>query len=179
LKTIEKLGVDVGKVIIDGIHNDNTDTSFFSDNYLSTTAVDGVFEALRTLVDSRFGENVFIVSRCRSKVEQKTRAWFEHHRFYERTGISEANVHFCRTRPEKAPICEGLGITHFVDDNPEVMLFLKDIVPHLYLFNSDPRAVFFAEHSLRGKVTCVGNWKDVLLQLPSSKEARAVGGASS
>ncbi|MBA3679436.1 hypothetical protein H0W80_04625, partial [Candidatus Saccharibacteria bacterium] len=50
---IPVLGVDVGGVIIDRV-NDNTDTSFFGDNYLSTTAVSDVFEALAELVQARF-----------------------------------------------------------------------------------------------------------------------------
>ena len=36
----EKLGVDIGGVIIDRA-NDRTDTSFFGGNYLETTAVPG------------------------------------------------------------------------------------------------------------------------------------------
>lgn len=167
MKITEKLGVDVGKVIIDGTWNDGADISFFGDNHLKTTPVEGVFDALRTLVNSRFGENVFVVSKCGARVEGKTREWLAHHRFYERTGVLETNVHFCRRRPEEAPVCEGLGITHFVDDNAEVMLYLKGTVSNLYLFNSDPRAVFFAKHSFRGKLTCVGNWGDVLCQLAS------------
>ncbi|MGD1003545.1 MAG: hypothetical protein ABR884_03165 [Minisyncoccia bacterium] len=75
----EKLGVDVGGVIIDSVKNDGTDTSFLTDHYLSTTAVDGAFDALRLLVDERFGEDVFIVSKCGPLVEKKTREWFVHH----------------------------------------------------------------------------------------------------
>lgn len=57
----EVLGVDFGGVITDKA-NDGTDTSFLTGNYLATTAVEGVFEALRLLVQKRFGSRVYIVS---------------------------------------------------------------------------------------------------------------------
>jgi hypothetical protein len=44
-------------------------------------------------------------------------------------------VHFCRTRPEKGPIAADLGLTHFVDDNPEVLGFLTTVA-HRYLFRT-------------------------------------------
>ncbi len=67
----EVLGVDIGGVIIDRI-NDRTDTSFFSENYLQTTAVPGVVESLRRLVEKRLGEDVYLVSKCGPKVEAKS-----------------------------------------------------------------------------------------------------------
>lgn len=46
---MDTLGVDIGGVIINRV-NDDTDTSFFGDNYLATTATPGVFWALAQLV---------------------------------------------------------------------------------------------------------------------------------
>ena len=62
----EALGIDVGGVIISRTKG-RADTSFFGDNYLQTSAVIGVFEALRRLVDERFGAQVWIVSECSEK----------------------------------------------------------------------------------------------------------------
>ncbi len=131
------IGVDVGGVITDILKNDGTDTSFLSDNYLQTTAVPDSFESLKKLNSdlSYFPRLVRIVSKAEPKTEQKTRDWFNHHGFYDITGISPENVYFCRERKDKAPICERLKITHFVDDNVEVMSHLRNIVPNKYLFN--------------------------------------------
>lgn len=126
------LGLDVGGVIIDRA-NDDTDTSFFGDHYLQTTAVAGVFEAVRRLVDERFGDRVHVISKCGAVVERKTREWLAHHGFFERTGVSEANLHFVRRRRDKGPVCTRLGIEHFVDDHVAVLAAL-DTVPHRYLF---------------------------------------------
>ncbi len=163
----EKLGVDVGGVIIDAVRNDNTDTSFLSDNYLTTTAVPDAFNSLRHLVGSRFHENVFVVSKCGPVVEDKTRRWFTHHHFHERTGILEGHIRFCRKRPDKEPICKSIGITHFVDDRIDVLLYLSGTVPHLYLFNPEPQAIEYAHQ--RGIIPVTG-WKEVLSALANTKE---------
>lgn len=65
--TTNILGVDIGGVIIDRINN-GTDTSFFTENYLQTTAVPGVFDALQQLMNRKFGENIYLVSKCGKEV---------------------------------------------------------------------------------------------------------------
>jgi hypothetical protein len=126
------LGVDVGGVIIQRVRGD-ADTSFFSSGYLNTPAVAGCVDALRALVESPFADNVHIVSKCGTRVADKTLEWFEHHDFYRLTGIKADHVHFTPTREGKAPICERFGVSHFVDDRLDVLLHLKT-VPRRYLF---------------------------------------------
>ncbi len=161
------LGVDIGGVIIDGGKNDGTDTSFFSDNYLRTTAVPGVFDALRELAEKRFGDKIFLVSKCGQKVQNKTLHWLDHHRFYEITGIRPSNVWFCRERRDKAGICKHLGVTHFVDDRLEVLSYLAS-VSTLYLFQPDPQEVEkFA--SVLSRVRQVQSWEEILkMELPGN-----------
>lgn len=160
---MEALGVDVGGVIIDKTLNDNTDTSFFSDNYLKTTAVLDVFNVLKQLVSKRFDDQVFIVSKCGESVEEKTRHWLRHHNFYERTGILPRNVRFCRTRPGKAPICSGLGITHFVDDKLEVLGYLTT-VPNQFLLQGEPEEILrFGTHVKQ--VHQVDSWQQIAEKL--------------
>jgi hypothetical protein len=156
---IEKLGVDVGGVIIDRI-NDNTDTSFFSDNYLATTAVPGAFEALARLSAEQFDSRVFLVSKCGPRVEAKTREWLAHHDFHGRTGIAADRLHFCRQRRDKAGICETLGITHFVDDRLEVLGYLTS-VPNRYLFQPNLRELQRHKRHL-SRVHRVESWQEVL-----------------
>ncbi len=127
------LGVDVGGVIIDRVH-DGADTSFMGDNFLRTTAVPGVFEALSALVREQFGDAVFVVSKCGPRVQAKTLAWLDHHRFHVRTGVRDDHVRFCRRRADKAVIARALGLSHFVDDRLDVLEPMVGAVQHLYLF---------------------------------------------
>lgn len=134
------LGIDIGGVIIDRI-NDGTDTSFFGDNYLKTTAVPDAFESIAKLAKDHFKNKVFLVSKCGEGIRRKTLEWLAHHRFYGTTGVPQQNVHFCYGRNEKADICRRLEITHFVDDKLEVLGYLIDFVKNLYLFNPQEKEV--------------------------------------
>ncbi len=158
----ETFGVDIGGVIIDR-KNDGTDTSFFTDNYLRTTAVPGVFHALRQLVEKRFGDKVFLVSKCGRGVQSKTLHWLAYNSFYDLTGIGRDQVHFFRKRHEKASICEKLGITHFVDDRLEVLGNLTT-VGTLYLFQPRPDEVRRFRHFLN-RVRQVDSWQEITKEL--------------
>ena len=153
------IGVDIGGVIIDRA-NDNTDTSFFSGNYLKTTATKGVFEALRDLVEKKFGENVYIVSKCGKNIQGKTLEWLNHHNFYTITGIRPEAVHFCLERHQKAGICEKLGITHFIDDRLEILGSLST-VNTLYLFQPREEEILKNLRHLH-RVKKVNSWEEVL-----------------
>ena len=138
----EKLGIDIGGVIIDRV-NDKKDTSFFGDNYLNTTPVPGAFEAIKRLVDERFHENVYLVSKCGPEVEGKTKKWLEHHQFFERTGVRRENVFFVRDRRDKAVVCADKGVTHFIDDKLEVLGWVGKVktMKRKYLFRPRKREI--------------------------------------
>ncbi|HUT48414.1 MAG TPA: hypothetical protein VM325_03680 [Alphaproteobacteria bacterium] len=160
--TIEALGVDIGGVVMDRI-NDHTDTSFFSDRYLETTATPGVIEALARLVAERFGTSVHLVSKCGPNTERKTREWLAHHDVYKCTGIPEDNLHFCRRRREKAPIAKALVLTHFVDDRLEILGSLKT-VPNRFLFKPVEAEVTRYKRHL-GMVIRVESWAEIVALL--------------
>lgn len=128
----DTLGLDIGGVIIDRA-NDGTDTSFFGDRFLDTAPVPGALAAIAELAARRFGRRRLLVSKCGPRTEARTRRWLAHRRFFAATGVPEANLHFCRERHEKAPICARLGITHFVDDRCSVLEHLGR-VPFRFLF---------------------------------------------
>ena len=160
--TQEGIGIDVGGVIMDRA-NDDTDTSFFSDNYLRTTTAPGAIEAIARLVAERFKDRSFVVSKCGARIEAKTRSWMAHHRFHERTGIPPERLRFCRTREEKGPICAELGLTHFVDDRLEVLGYLAT-VPHRYLFN--PGEAEVERHRIHlPRVRRVRAWDEIVRDL--------------
>ncbi|KOX10556.1 hypothetical protein ADK66_09125 [Micromonospora sp. NRRL B-16802] len=153
---MRRLGVDIGGVLIEPADED-ADTSFFGANYLRTPAVDGAFDALAALGPA-FDE-VHLVSKCGATTEQRTRDWLAHHGFPARTGIPVDRVHFCRTRPAKAPIAQRLGLTHFVDDRLEVLGYLES-VPHRYLFRPRPAEVD-AHAALLPLVHQVRSWPEL------------------
>lgn len=158
------MGVDVGGVIIDR-QNDQTDTSFFGPSYLETTPVPGVFEALNEL--RKGGYLIHVVSKCGANTQRRTLKWLKHHNFYQRTGTLPENLHFCRTRPEKAPICRRLGATHFVDDRLDVLDYLND-VPNLFLFQPNPSDEQRFQASPQ-RARLVWKWEEVLAGLDCFK----------
>lgn len=133
---MNRLGIDIGRVIIAGGAGAG-DTSFFSGDtaaMLRTPAVPDAFEAIARLVPL-FGDT-WLVSKCGPRVQRRSREWLLHHRFFERTGIPPEQVRFCLRRPDKAVHCADLGITHFVDDKPDVIAAITPVVPHRYLFKN-------------------------------------------
>lgn len=126
------LGVDVGGVIIDSVSEDPV----VGDRFGAAAQVAGAFEAIARLVEGRFGDRVWLVSRCSEDAEPRIRDWPERRDFFGATGVARDQVRFCRRRSDKAEICGALGVTHFVDDRLEVLSHLVGKVRHLYLFHS-------------------------------------------
>ena len=129
------LGIDIGRVII-APGDDDADTSFLRgslEDALRTPPNAGMFDAVPELV-RRFEGRAWLISKCGPKIQDKTRRWLDHHRFFERTGISPDHLRFCLRRPQKADHCRELGITHFIDDRVDVLEALSGIVPRRYLF---------------------------------------------
>lgn len=156
------LGIDVGGVIIDRA-NDNTDTSFFSGNYLQSRPVEGAIGAISRLVRERFNGQAYIVSKCGSKTEAKTKHWLKFHNVYDICGIKEENAFFCRHRPEKAPFCAEKKITHFIDDRMSVLKHMTT-VPHKILFQPTKEELAECPDLLK-EVTIVNSWEEVLKHL--------------
>ncbi|TYC02355.1 hypothetical protein FXF53_09840 [Micromonospora sp. WP24] len=160
---MRRLGVDIGGVIIQP-SDDDADTSFFGDHYLRTPQVTGAFDALAALAGG-FDE-VHLVSKCGEDTQRRTVEWLAHHEFHSRTRIPVRRVHFCRTRPAKAPIARRLGLTHFVDDKLEVLSYL-DSVPHRFLFRPRPAEVAAHVAHLPG-VHRVEGWPELVTALRGS-----------
>src|SRR5690606_31215811 len=84
-------------------------------------------------------ENVFIVSKVGKGWEADTKNWIDTH-ILRKTDFREQHVFFCAQRSEKAPICQDLELTYFVDNRMDVLLHLP-FIPHLYLFQPSPSEV--------------------------------------
>jgi hypothetical protein len=139
-----RLGIDIGKVIIDGpAHPGGGDTAFFRGDeaaLLATPEVDDAVRVIERLVRV-FGGQVWLVSKCGPVVQARTLRWLDGHDFYRRTGLSRENVRFCRTRPDKRIHCEELSLTHFVDDHPEVHEAIRGTVDRQYFFGRQSQPV--------------------------------------
>jgi hypothetical protein len=153
-----RLGVDIGRVIVAG---DGPDTSFLNapdDEALRAPAMPGAVEALSRLRE-RFQGRVWLVSKCGPRIQQRTRAWLAHHRFFEVTGIDPTHLKFCLRRAEKAPICARLGITCFVDDRLDVLVAMARIVETRLLFGATSSPVAGIEPVPTWEVARVRIWR--------------------
>lgn len=138
---MERLGIDIGRVIIGPVIGGRADTSFLSggmDRALQTPAAEGALEAIAVLV-RRFAGRVWLVSKCGARVERKSRRWLDHCDFYGRTGLPRDQLEFCLERRDKAPIARTLGLTHFIDDHLDVLRPMRRDVAHLFLFGEQAR----------------------------------------
>jgi hypothetical protein len=156
------LGVDVGNVIID--HRpimDTTDEALWNKKYSSVPASDGVFEYLRELNEGKFKGNIYLVSKLKVEHDERTLAWLKDNNFFEKTGIEPSHLYFVRERKDKDDVCRKLGITHFIDDRLEILGYMIDSTPNLYLFDPDEEEVQEFKHFLPN-VTKVKNWKELI-----------------
>lgn len=126
------IGIDIGKVIIGGA-SEQPDTSFFSDDFLATPPVHESFESIQQLAQEF---DVWIISKCGQKIQDRSLAWLAAYNFFETTGVNPEQVIFCRQRKEKAPIAESLGLRVFIDDREDIISSMKNIVEHPILFTS-------------------------------------------
>ncbi len=139
-----RLGIDIGRVIIDGsAHPAGGDTAFFAGDeatMLATPEVPGAVDAIARLVP-RFQGRVWLISKCGPHVQARTERWLRAHCFFLRTGLPPEQVRFCRSRPDKRLHCDELRLTHFVDDHPQVHAAIRGSVAHQYFFGAQRRPV--------------------------------------
>jgi hypothetical protein len=132
------LGIDFGGVIHGVTYRPDGPDTFLEgtlDEALATPAMPGALEALARL-NKLFDARVWVVSKCGPRVQSRTEQWLDHNNFFTQTGIERSHVSFCRQRPDKAPRCAELGITHFVDDRADILESMVGIVEHLFMFAS-------------------------------------------
>jgi hypothetical protein len=137
------------------------------DRYLERPFVPGAVESVRRLVAELFGENVWIVSTCRLAAEPRMLHLLDHHNFWHVTGVRRDHMLFCREHGGKAPVCERLGITHFVDDRFEVLSAMSTVL-HRFVFQ--PRLEQESEKPflhLASQMRVVQSWDKIIKELLS------------
>ena len=123
------IGIDIGGVIIGG--SGDTDTSFFTDNFLATPEIEGAWKALDDL--DMAGHELHIISKCWHTVEGKSLRWLEQYRFEM---IPLHRTHFVRERHLKAPMALALQLDVFIDDRADIIDSMEGVVKHPILFTS-------------------------------------------
>jgi tRNA(Leu) C34 or U34 (ribose-2'-O)-methylase TrmL len=138
-----RLGIDIGRVIIDGSSGPNGDTAFFGSDENAVLATPEVPDAIPTVdrLVSAFGGRVWLVSKCGPRIQARTLRWLDAHDFYARTGLPRNQIRFCRARAQKRDHCMDLSLTHFVDDRADVHAAIRDVVDHRYLFGPQPKGI--------------------------------------
>lgn len=143
----EIIGFDLGKTIV-SICDGKDKTPF-----------PGVFRVIKRLIGERFGDRSYIVSKVTPEQQKRAEAWLAREGFHELTGLPADHVIFCAERRDKGPICRRLGITHFIDDRPEVLAHME-FVPHRFLFRGDPADREKFKEQLKN-VTDINEWHEV------------------
>lgn len=141
--TEPRLGIDIGRVIIDGPSHPGGDTAFLHGDeaiMLATPEMPGCAAAIAQLT-ALFEGRVWLVSKCGPRIQARTLRWLAAHDFWARTGMSSDQARFCLKRHEKRVHCEELGLTHFVDDHPEVHAAIRGTVEFQYFFGPQRRPV--------------------------------------
>jgi hypothetical protein len=139
-----RLGIDIGRVVIDGpAHVGAADTAFFTGDEAVMLATPEVLDAVAaiTRLMKRFDGRVWLVSKCGLRIRARTRRWLDAHDFYRRTGLPPEHLRFCLTRRDKRVHCQQLGLTHFIDDHPDVHAAIRGTVDHQYFFGPQRRPV--------------------------------------
>lgn len=158
------LGIDIGNVIIDHRLVDKDDKELYENHYSTIPATEGVFDAVRELNENEFHGNIFLISKCTLWAQGKILDWLKDNDFYAKTGVKPENVFFCRERHEKDKICKDNGITHFIDDRLEVLSYMVETAPHLFLYRPDQSEVHEYRQFLPN-VTRVESWAEILKKI--------------
>ncbi len=163
------LGVDIGEVLIAQSFHDPA-LSFRGENYLNSPEMPDAFRVLRRLRDERFGDSIFLITRCHRKLRDKRVEWLDHHKFFERTGLPRILPHYCWNPYNKSHVCHDLGMTHFIDNEPAELIHLEDLIPNLILFHPKVEHVAAYERFVRTATTRVETWNAIEVVLLPPKE---------
>lgn len=183
IKEASKWGVDFGNVLIQNLDQEARKqvSALFSCGRMChpidrvdeldvilvahSCMVSGALEGLKTLIERRGAEHVWIVS-CAKELERfVNRRLIAVHKIREVTGLREDHIFFVDKREGKAGICRNLGIEAHIDDRGEVLSHLVNIVPNLIWFSPTERDVREWSTVLPTTTLRVNGWDELIPQL--------------
>ena len=139
-----KIGIDFGKTI--GVVE-------------SDRPVENSFGIIRQWV-TRYGpDNVFVVSKARTKMRRKILNWLSRHSFVQETGIKAGNILFCDSYEDKRTIVEQHNIDVFIDDNVHVVRVLSacDQIKKIIWLNAEANLKDIGK-PFRRKIVLASEW---------------------
>ncbi len=88
---------------------------------------DDAIETIKLLMVYYFGKRVFIISKVTPEQRLRAEHFLKTSTFLTEIGLTCPHVLFCMERGDKAVLARHLGITHFIDDRPEVLAAMNDL----------------------------------------------------
>ena len=161
---MDKIGIDLGNVIIDHIVFGTTTEYFFSGDYNLIPAVKDSLFSLAQLNQNRFRDNVFVIYNATDIADTKIISWLESHYFFSTTGIEVNKIIRIKDGRDKLSTCIENEINYFVDDRLEVLGILYPHVKNLFLLGGQSEEMLKYQDSIK-KVRVVLDWNNLLKQL--------------
>lgn len=161
---MEKIGIDLGNVIIDHVGFGTTTEYFISGDYNLIPPVKDSLFALSQLNKDRFKDNVFVIYNATDIADNKIISWLDSHNFFYITGIEVNKVIRSKKGRDKLSACIENAINYFVDDRLEVLGNLYPHVQNLFLLGGQSEEILRFQESIK-KVKVVSDWNSLLKQL--------------
>lgn len=152
--------INNNEYIVDGSRNSLLNPKQDARGFLRVKPFKGCLETFRWLHEH--DRKSIIVSRVVLKqwVVNRVILHLDHSGFC--TFVPLERVFFCKTYEQKASICEGQGVTHFVDNHLPVLVPMIGKIPNLYLFRPPPDMYATLWHHVEsGRVTVVKSWGEI------------------
>jgi hypothetical protein len=113
---------------------------------------DEAITSIRLVVEKFGSENVYIISKAKSKWIDINRIRLKNRDFYRLTGAIEKNTYFVDNYEDKEKMCNKLGITYMVDDSIKVMKYLTKTFGWLFTKK---------DTVLLNNIVIINNWKNL------------------
>ena len=106
--------------------------------------------SIRLVVEKYGVDNVYIISKAKSKWIDINRVRLRDCDFYERTGMVKKNTYFVDEYEDKEKMCKKLEITYMIDDSIKVMRHLTNTLGWLF----SPKETVLLDNTIR-----ISSWK--------------------
>lgn len=113
---------------------------------------DEAITSIRLVVEKFGSENVYIISKAKSKWIDINRTRLKNRDFYRLTGTMEKNTYFVDNYEYKEKMCNKLGITYMIDDSIKVMKYLTKTFGWLFTKK---------DTVLLNNIAIINNWKNL------------------
>lgn len=152
---ITKIGVDISGVLANDklLHMKTRDHSIF-------TVMEDALDVVGKIVNRYGAENIFIISRVQTyQLAFIVGIWMETHQFLQKTKIPLDNVYICTQHKEKAKIAKELGITHMIDNCPQVLSYFPENTKLIAFQAEDDGLKKYSD--IASRFVSVDSWKEV------------------